>query len=188
MISYLKGKIVISKIGLVIIETGGVGYKVAVRPDLILKNSETTEFFIHEHLREDADDLFGFATIDELELFERLISVNGVGPKAGMNIMSAAKPEKIVEAIIADNVSFFTALPGIGKKVAAKIILELKSKISSDKSVGFISNIAGADEVLEALESLGYKKAELQKVLTAIPKEITSVEEKIRWCLKNLAK
>lgn len=192
MISYLKGKAVLCKWGLIIIETGGVGYKVFVNPQIKIKNNivdtqEDIELYIYEHIREDADDFYGFLTYQELELFEKLISVNGVGPKASLNIMSSADSDKILSAIISDDMSFFTAISGIGKKVAAKIILELKSKISSDTSINVIGKIDEADDLMDALQSLGYKKSEIQGLISKIPSEITSVEERVRWCLKNVS-
>jgi len=188
MISYLKGKVVVGKNGFIILEIGGVGYGVNVGIDKVSRNEQEYELFIHEHIREDADDLYGFLTFEELELFEKLISVNGVGPKAGMNIMGSFKSDEIKSAISAGNVAFFKAVSGIGNKVAAKIILDLKSKIGSIESGSIISGIDASDDVGEALQSLGYKPVEYQKILAKMPAEIDSTEEKVRWCLKNLAK
>ena len=183
MISYLHGKVVLARWGLLIVDVNGIGYKVFVDPQIkiaenIIDSGKNIELYIHQHLREDSSDLYGFLTFQELELFERLISVNGVGPKAGLNIMGAAPTDRIIKAIIS----------GIGKKVAAKIILDLKSKISADKSVSFIGQMDDSEDLISALESLGYKKAELQGLITQIPLEIKSTEEKVRWCLKNISK
>lgn len=193
MISYLKGKVVLFKWGLIILDVNGVGYRVNVAPQIHIKNNvvdtaELIELYIHEHIREDADDLYGFLTFQELELFEKLISVNGVGPKAGLNIMNADKPEGIIAAISSDNINFFTAIPGIGKKVAAKIILELKSKISDDKAIKIFTDFPDLQDLEEALLNLGYRRPEISSVLSKIPKDISSLEAKMRWCLKNLAK
>lgn len=192
MISYLKGKIVVEKPGFIIIDVGGVGYKVFMgqsgSPKVLESKSQDQEFFVYHNIREDISDLYGFKTFEELELFEKLISVNGVGPKAGMQIMAAAGPDKIVSAITSEDLNFFTAVPGIGKKVAAKIILDLKSKISGLDGSGVLSQTDGGDEVVEALISLGYKKPEIIKVLPKIPADITDSEGKIRWLLKNLSK
>lgn len=188
MISYLNGKIIVSKTGFLIIETGGVGYGVSVDASVMKKNGEQYEIFIHEHIREDCHDLYGFPTFEELELFEKLISVNGVGPKAGLNIMSAGNPDKIVSAIISDNLGFFTAISGIGKKVAAKIILELKSKLSGDRNINVLSGDAESDDLVDTLTQLGYKRPEISAVVTKMPENITGLEAKVRWCLRNLAK
>ncbi|HOX41472.1 MAG TPA: Holliday junction branch migration protein RuvA [bacterium] len=191
MISYLKGKSVLFKWGLLILDVGGVGYRINVPPQIHLPNNivqtqAIIELFIHHHIREDAQDLYGFLTFEELELFEKLISVNGVGPKAGLSIMSAGKSEDIIRAIQSDNTAFFTAISGIGKKVAAKIILDLKSKLSGIGGDDFFGAIIDSDETLEALLSLGYKGSEVQGVLAKLPAELKTTEEKVRWCLKNL--
>lgn len=192
MIAYLKGKVVLFKWGFLIVNVGGVGYKVCVDPQINIPNDivdtqKDTELFIHQHIREDSSDLYGFLTFQELELFEKLISVNGVGPKAGINIMSAGKTDQILQAIISDNLGFFTAISGIGKKVAAKIILDLKSKISADKSINIL-NAGDSEDLVDALLGLGYKNTEISKVIGGIPLELKDTEEKMRWCLKKLAK
>lgn len=193
MISYLKGKVVLFKWGMVILEVNGVGYKVGVDPQIHLPNDvvdsgQPIELFVHEQVREDADDLYGFLSYQELELFERLISVNGVGPKAGMNIMSAGKPEQIISAILSDNLGFFTAISGIGKKAAAKIILDLKSKLSSDKSVNILSAGIDSQDLLDTLSQLGYKNSEISAVAAKLPRDLKDLEENVRWCLKHLSK
>jgi holliday junction DNA helicase RuvA len=193
MISYLKGKVMLFKWGFLILDVNDVGYKVFVSPQIDIKNNivdtqEDIELYIHQHIREDSSDLYGFLSYQELELFEKLISVNGIGPKAGMNIMSGAKTDRILQAIISDDMTFFTAIPGVGKKVAAKIILELKSKVSADADINVLGKMGDADDLLNALESLGYKKAEIAPFISKIPAEITETEEKVRWCLKNMGK
>lgn len=188
MISYLKGKAIISRPGFIIIETCGVGYAVAVPPQVNFSdNMKEYELFIHHYIKEDASDLYGFEKFEELELFEKLLSVNGVGPKAAMTIISMAPSEKIIDAIISEDSSFFQSAPGIGKKVAIKIILDLKSKISNLKYTGNIGGSAHQD-IYDGLEILGYKKQEIDKIIGKLPKELKSSEEKIRWMLKNLAK
>jgi len=182
MISYLKGKIILSSGNSLILETGGVGYKIFCSK----KYGGEKEFYIHEVIREDCHDLYGFEKYDNLILFEKLISVNGIGPKAGINIMSSASFEEIQNAIVSGNVDFFLSISGIGKKAAAKIILELKSKLSDLKDTGIIEKMDHSDEIMDALLSLGYKKVEVARVLSRIPKEIASSEERIRWCLKNI--
>lgn len=193
MISYLKGKVVLFKMGTLILNVNGVGYKVFVNPQINIQNNivdtkAEVELYTHQHIREDSSDLYGFLSYQELELFELLISVNGVGPKAGMNIMSSSKSDRIIKAISSDDLAFFTSISGIGKKVSAKIILDLKSKISGDKSVSFISKADESSDVMEALISLGYKNLELNGIIQKIPAELITTEQKITWCLKNLAK
>ncbi len=188
MISYLKGGIIISRPGFIIIDVAGVGYKVAVSPQVdFLESMKKYELFIHHHIKEDASDLYGFLKFEELELFEKLLSVNGVGPKVAMTIVSIAPAEKIIDAIISEDSNFFQSAPGVGKKVAIKIILDLKSKISNLKYSG---NIGGGQhqDIYDGLEMLGYKKQEIDKIIGKLPAELKSSEEKIRWCLRNLSK
>lgn len=187
MIAYLSGKIVLSRPGYVILNTGGVGYKVFVS-NTDVADSESVSLFTYEHIREDSDELFGFKDYENLEMFIKLISVNGVGPKVAMTIMTVAKSEKIVEAIISENIAFFQAISGIGKKVAAKIILELKSKISNMESSGVIGHMDDGNEVAEALMSLGYKRIETEKILAKLPTSAKTAEQKINWCLRNITK
>ena len=187
MIAYLSGKIILSTPTFTILETScGVGYKVMTNS--APEKGQKKEFFIFEHIREDADDLFGFETYPEIELFQKLISVNGVGPKAGMAILSAGACPQIISAISCDNVAYFLAVPGIGKKVAAKIILELKSKITGLKDAGLGVLDSSSEDIMEALNSLGYKSHEILQVLTEIPPECQKTEDKITWCLKNMKK
>lgn len=182
MIAYLKGKIILSGGNSLILETGGVGFKI-----FCTKNYDgEKEFYIHEVIREDCHDLYGFEKYDELILFEKLISVNGIGPKAGLNIMSSASINEIQNAIVGGNVDFFLSISGIGKKAAAKIILELKSKLSGLEDSGILEKMDQSDEIMDALLSLGYKKVEVARVLSRIPKGLVESEERIRWCLKNI--
>ncbi len=187
MISYLKGKIIVSNFGFIILDVSGVGYRITIRSDLVFKSGETVEFFIHQHLREDSSNLYGFATFDELDLFEKLISVNGVGPKAGLAIMASSETDQIIRAILSENIAFFKSISGIGSKAATKIILDLKSKIGLGKvSADVLSKTSESDDIYDALISLGYKKHELERIVGSIPIEIVGIEKKIHWCFKNL--
>lgn len=188
MIAYLSGKIVVQRGSYIILGVAGVGYKVQYTFKKNVGEGTECELFIHNHIREDSSDLYGFDTLAELELFEKLISVNGVGPKAGMAIMSIAESDRIVSAIISEDTSFFQAIPGIGKKVAAKIILDLKSKVSGLSEMGDLQSLTKSSDVADALLTLGYKSSEIGSIMTKIPAEITSSEEKVRWCLKHMAK
>lgn len=192
MIAYLKGKVKLFRFGFLILEIDGVGYKVIVPPQIglsenVVDSKKEYELFIHHHTKEDINDLYGFLTFEELELFEKLLSVNGVGPKAAMTIIGMAPVEKIIQAITEEDTKFFESAQGVGKKVAVKIILELKSKISNQKYSG---NISGGQhqDIYDGLETLGYRKVEIDKIIGKLPKELKSSEDKIRWCLKNLSR
>lgn len=188
MISYIEGKIIYQKNDQVIINTGNLGYKVFVSPNSALTQSEQCKLFTYHNIRENAEELYGFLEVAQLELFEQLLSVNGVGPKAAMQIISAGEKDEIINAITGGDLTFFMSISGIGKKVAAKIILELKSKVGTMESLEIISAFDEDNEFIEALIGLGYKKFEILKIVNKIPKEIDSSEEKVRWCLKNLSK
>lgn len=193
MIGYLRGKIVQARFGQLIVDVGGVGYKVYVDPQIAIPENcvdtaHEAALYIYEHIREDAHDLYGFLEPYQLELFEKLISVSGVGPKVALNIMSCADANKIAKAIESSDISFFTAISGVGKKVAAKIILELKSKMTVAENEAFLSVSQESNELVEAMTSLGYKKADLSRYIAKIPEDIVKTEEKVRWLLKNFNK
>lgn len=188
MIAYLSGKIVLSRPGAVILETGGVGYRVNILHTKSYSEGSNATFYLFEQLREDCDELFGFEEYSELELFEKLVSVNGVGPRVGIAIMSLSSGDKIINAIINDDADFFQSMPGIGRKTAAKIILDLKDKFDGKKLNK--SEVLGNDlgDVIEALTMLGYKRNEIDSLAREIPLEIKVSEQKVKWCLQNLNK
>lgn len=188
MIAHLSGKILFHKNSLVILDVGGVGYKISIASKKELQDGELANYFIHQHIREDASDLYGFGSYEELGLFEQLISVNGVGPKVGMLIMASTDPNKIVRAILNEDLTFFQSISGIGKKVASRIILDLKSKITGIESEGIIGHSDESNEVLDALQSLGYKNIEVAKLYSKIPDECSTTEDKVRWLIKNIRK
>jgi len=190
MIAYLYGRVILERCGFLILDVNGVGYKVFVPVNLSLSSTsiegdKNIKLYIYQHLREGSSDLYGFLEFQELEIFQKLISVNGVGPKVGMAIMSVADSKKIYQAIESEDLLFFSSIPGIGKKVAAKIILELKSKISSIKEM---TGNGSSEELFEALASLGYSRSDVIKIIPKIPPEVSEIEDKIRWILKNLSK
>jgi Holliday junction DNA helicase RuvA len=191
MIGFLKGKIDTCRFGLIYLDINGVGYKVHVPPQIKISEpavGKNIKLYIHENIREDTYDLYGFLEYFELELFQKLLTVNSIGPKAAMAIMSASDSDKVIQAIESDDLTFFVSIPGIGKKVAAKIILDLKSKLSLSQSAGILGKSGESDNVVEALVSLGYQKVEAQKVLHKMPKGLKNDQEKIRWALKALGR
>jgi Holliday junction DNA helicase RuvA len=183
MIGYLKGTIVDKRSNFIIIDVNGVGYKVYL-PNCPKSLNESVELYIHQHIREDANDLYGFLTSSELEVFELLIQVAGVGPKLGQTILQTLGKNKILGSIEQNDAGVFKTVSGVGSKVAAKIIVELKSKISGSSD----NLLPEEDETLEALVSLGYKKSEIMPYMQGIPQELTSVQEKIRFILSRVGK
>lgn len=190
MISYLKGKIILKKEKFIIISTGNVGYKVFVLSSFG-EVGEEIELFTYLNVREDSLALYGFAGYKELELFELLISISGIGPKAGMGILALADPETIKIAIARGDSSILTRVSGIGKKTAERVILELKNKFS----VSDVENIEGKtreignhSDALDALVSLGYSPNDAKKALANLPPEVKDVGEKIKKALKELGR
>lgn len=189
MIGALKGKPEIFSNNSILIMVGGVGYKVFVSNRLIEKSLKTGGeifVFIHTHVKEDALELYGFLLKEDLNLFELLISVSGIGPKTAILIMDKGEKD-IREAIISSDVEFFTAIPRIGKKNAQKIIIELKSKIGSLVELDLSGKMEGkTKEVYDALSSMGFKRYEITDALNNLPKSLVTSEDKIKGVLKLL--
>ncbi|NOQ68171.1 Holliday junction branch migration protein RuvA [Patescibacteria group bacterium] len=190
MISYIKGKVIFKSESFIIVSTGNVGYKIFIMLDLNEIGQEV-ELFTYLNVREDALALYGFLEYKELDLFEHLISISGIGPKAGMGILSLADPETIKVAIAKGDSSILTKVSGIGKKTAERVILELRNKFSisdieniEDKT----KEIGDYSDTVEALVSLGYSSAEAKKALSNISPEIKDISERIKIALKELGK
>src|SRR3989339_1962530 len=160
MIGSVKGKIVLKTEKFLILETNGVGYKINVSPDTVSKAKKVGDemmLWIHTHVREDILDLYGFLDHSELEFFEMLISVSGIGPKGALTILGVASIDTLRKAISTSDISYLTKISGIGKKTAERIVIELRDKMA-DKNMSEKSGTSLRDELdaLEALKSLGY--------------------------------
>ena len=191
MLSYIKGKIIFKNDNFIIVSTGNVGYKVFIMSDLS-DLGQDIELFTYLNVREDALTLYGFLEYKELELFEHLISISGIGPKAGMGILSLADPRTIKVAIAKGDSSILTRVSGIGKKTAERVVLELRNKFSSIEGDDALQEkgkeINDYTDTIEALVGLGYSSAQAKKALSNIPTEIKDVSERIRLSLKELGK
>lgn len=187
MIAKIKGKIDFIKDSYVVIDVGGIGYKIFVTAYTMgnVAGLENVEFYIHTHVREDVLALYGFLSLDELEMFEMLISVSGIGPKAGLGILSIADPKTIRTAVVNEDASILTKVSGVGKKTAGRVILELKNKIG-DLPVYEKHEVALDSDALEALVAMGYSVSESRDALKAVSKEISDVGERVKTALKNL--
>lgn len=191
MISRLTGTIIHTDLKYVILDVNGVGYKVSVSPDMFQKMDKEGKvtFWTYLAVREDALDLYGFPTQSELKFFELLITISGIGPKTAMGILSNASVQSLETAIQTGDTSHLTKVSGIGKKVAEKIVLELKDKVTetahTPESQAMMKNDSDA---LEALKSLGYSPTEARDALKALPKTITKTNDKIKEALKFLGK
>jgi len=188
MIAYLSGKIKYLHPSWLILDVNGVGYKIQLKVEsLKLKVGDKIELYIYHHIREDRSELYGFETMDELQAFELLLEVPGVGPKMGMNIMAKTGLEELKNAIVKGDLNFFLSISGVGRKLASKILLELKNKLgSTDFDVTKDTEIS--TELMDAMQSLGYKKAEIYPQIRKIPPEIKDTDKKIRWILQNSGK
>lgn len=179
MIDYVRGQVAHIETDSITIDVNGIGYRVfCPNPYAFAKSEEQVVVFTHHHVREDAILLFGFPTREEQKLFRRLIDVNGIGPKVALAMLSAGKPESLVMAIQQENLTFLTKLPGIGKKTAQRIVLDLKDKLDNiglDLRIQADTLFVDAPTILsdedhsswgearEALKALGYRDVELDQ-------------------------
>ena len=184
MYSYIKGKIVDIESNYVVLDNNGIGYLIyTANPYSFELNSETT-MYLYQYVREDEISLYGFNKKEEKEMFLKLIEVKGLGCKMALPMLANGAVDGIVSAIESENINYLKKFPKIGDKVARQIILDLKGKlVSSDNVVEQVNN----EELMEALKALGYKPADIKKVLTNVSKNDT-IENQIKEALKLLMK
>lgn len=183
MIDYLVGRVAHIEMEYVVLDVRDIGYRVFVpNPYALARSEEPVQLFIHHHVREDAIQLFGFPTRDEQSLFRKLLEVSGIGPRVALGVLAGGRPETVAAAIQQENLTFLTKLPGIGKKTAQRMILDLKDKLGvyDDRMQGIAlvapaSQLAMAEEessnwaaAREALAGLGYREVELDRAWGAI--------------------
>jgi len=191
MISLIEGKIEFKAERFCIVVAGGIGYKVFAAPETIEKIPEKggqVKLWTHQYVREDAFELYGFLTYAELDFFETLISVPGIGPKGGLGILGIAPLATLKKAIAAGDTSYLTRVSGIGRKTAEKIILELKDKLAGEGVTTEAPELAEEADALEALVQLGYSAKEAREALANVPQEVRGVEKRVREALKRLGK
>jgi Holliday junction DNA helicase RuvA len=192
MIAGLKGRIERKLDDAALIDVGGVVYRVntsAVTLEDIGDAGETARLFTHLYVREDQLTLYGFATQDELRLFETLIGVSGVGPRLALAILSRVRTEVLETAIASENAELLATVPGVGRKTAARLILELRGKLVPAGAGAVLTTPSRADaDVIEALRSLGYTTAEAHGAIIRLPRdpELT-VEDRVVAALRELA-
>lgn len=183
MYSYIKGIIVEVMPNYIVIDNNNIGYRIFVPNPYYYKENEEYKIYIYEHIREDEHSLYGFKDIEERDLFLKLIDVKGLGPKMALPILASGSISGIVDAINRENILYLKKFPKIGDKVAKQIILDLKGKVScSEEDIANDDN----EDVILALVSLGYNKADINKVLPKIQSD--SVENMIKEALKLLLK
>ena len=201
MYYYVSGSVAHVEPYLAVIDCGGVGYACRTTAYTLsqIKKGEKAKLFTYLSVREDAMDLYGFASQEELKLFQQLISVSGVGPKAALGILSSSSPANLAMNIITGNEKALTAAPGVGKRIAQRVILELKDKLAKGQTVGASGeNVAGPavtiipqnklSEASAALAVLGYSQAEINVALKGIDIDSLPLEQVIRLALKNMLK
>lgn len=205
MIGFLSGKLLEKEANSVIVDVGGVGYEVSIPLSTFYEIGEVgsdVKLRIFTHVREDAIQLFGFKTSRERDLYLKLISVQGIGAKSGITMLSGMSADEIIAAIRTDNLARLTSIPGVGKKTAERLVIELRDKVG-ELSSGSSSAAAGAgggaaansadevfDDALSALVNLGYQRALAEKALQQSAKEGTevTVQKLLRAALQRLAK
>ena len=182
MIALIKGEIVARASDHVVVDVRGVGYKVFVPRH---PSGDIVQLHTHHVVREDAQQLYGFETREELVLFEMLIGVSGVGPKAAMSILSVARPAQVAAAIASGDVAALSRAPGVGKKTAERLIVDLKSKVSRGSErepMGIVDD----DEAAAALQALGYSASEALAALRGVPPVgAASTEERVTAALRG---
>jgi Holliday junction DNA helicase RuvA len=188
MIRMVRGIVVARGKDYLVLDVHGIGYKVFVPEPAALSADINEELTLHTYLqvREDALNLYGFTDTEELAMFELLIGVNGVGPKVAMSALSVLNPDVLRSAITSEEPGMIARVPGVGRRTAEKIVLDLRDKV---KQVGGVQSVAFAtdvdSEVIDALISLGYSVVEAQRAVQKLPKEAVGVEERLRLALSQ---
>src|SRR5580765_820471 len=182
MIARLRGTVAARTTAGLVLDVGGVGYHVAATPRVNARVGEETTVETHLHVREDALQLYGFASADERELFELLLGVSGVGPKVALAIVSGSTPAELRRAIARDDTARFEAIPGIGRKTAQRVVLDLKDKLGAvvDVSTG------GGPLARDALVELGWSVVDAERALADVDESLP-VEEQVRAALRRAA-
>ena len=195
MFYYLNGTVTLLDAGLAVVECGGVGYACRTTSYTLsgLKLNQPARLLTYLSVREDAVELFGFATREEKRLFELLLGVSGVGPKAALSLLSSLPPDQLTLAVMTGNEKALTVAPGVGKKMAQRVLLELKDKLGVEDAPSFAgpANIPAPDSSLAlamaALAELGYTQGEINAALKDLPPEITRTEDIVRHALRAMA-
>ena len=197
MFYYLSGTVALIDANLAVIDCGGVGYKCFTSNYTLasLQTGKPARLYTHCNIREDAFDLFGFASREELGCFERLLGVSGVGPKAALAILSVVSPDQLTLAVMTQDEKTLTMAQGVGKKMAQRILLELKDKLGTQQlEISTGAQVSGAApvhgsktaEATAALASLGYSQAEIGAALKGLNVESMTVEEIVRQALRAM--
>ncbi len=182
MISRLRGTVAARTAAGLVIDVGGVGYLLAATPRVNARVGEEATVETYLHVREDALQLYGFASADERELFALLLGVSGVGPKVALAIVSGSTPAELRRAIARDDTARFEAIPGIGRKTAQRVIMELKEKLAGPTDAGAPTDLLAR----QALVELGWSVLDAERALAGVDESLP-VEEQVRYALRQAA-
>ena len=188
MISYIKGTLERRGENDIIVEAGGIGYRIFVSPATLAKlpqTGEAVQIFTYFSVKEDGMSLYGFAAREEQEMFEKLLLVNGVGPKGALGFLSVLNPSEIVMAILSDDVKTLSKAPGVGRKTAQRVILDLKDKFKTEDA----ESVGGGDakfEAIDAMTALGYSRSEAAQAVNAVAAEGMTTEDILKAALKRM--
>lgn len=191
MIATLAGTLEYRGADSVIVNVGGIGFQAYVPGSTLSRLgaiNDKVSLYTHLHLREDNVSLYGFASEEELALFRNLISVSGIGPKAALALLSALNPEQLAMAITGGNIDIISQVPGIGKKMASRLVIELRSKLEKEWKEGALPLAVEDADAVGALTSLGYSLREAAQAVSNLPGSAElSLEDKVKMALQQLA-
>ncbi len=200
LIEFIKGTVEYINPEYVVVENNGIGYQIYTPNPFVFKRETQETVYTYQHVREDILALYGFKTREERALFLKLLNVTGIGPKGGLAILASGEPEQVIRAIENEDEKFLIKFPGVGKKTARQIILDLKGKLhdlmpslhpdlfSEDHEFNVNAGQNELDEAVEALRVLGYAEKEINKVLPGLRKEQLSTDQYIKKALQKLLK
>ena len=192
MIAELKGTVSRAGRGFVVVSVGGIGYRVSITGSTLVAlrrtTGETVRLLTHLAVRENAHDLYGFLVEEELNFFELLITISGIGPKTALAILSVADPATIARAVNSGDSSHLTKVSGIGRKSAERIVVELRDKLGAIATGEETAAVKDESDAIDALRALGYSAKEARDALKAVPKEVAGAGERVKEALKLLSK
>ncbi|MDD3614427.1 MAG: Holliday junction branch migration protein RuvA [Candidatus Pacebacteria bacterium] len=187
MLYFIDGEVVRLSSKFIVLKSGNIAFRIFVHPETIVQigdQKEKIRIFVYLNVKENALELYGFLTQEELEFFELLNSVAGVGPKSALALLGLGEVKNLKAAILSNKVEVLTKTPGIGRKTAERIILELKSKISTEE--GAIEGLESDLELEDALLDLGYSKSDIKKIINQVPNKQSPLNERLKAALKLL--
>lgn len=185
MHNYIKGKVDCLEFGQIVLENNGIGYSIFVANPYSFQEGEETTVYVYNQIREDEHSLYGFKTKEERELFLKLLSVKGLGPKVGMGFFATGSVTGIIDAIERENVLYLKKFPKVGEKLAKQIVLDLKGKLGNISTNTTEEN--DSFELINVLETLGYKSVDINKIVPNVDRT-KSIEDQVKEALKLLLK